>query len=189
MLTRARWRDDTGFTLPELLLSITILGLIIVSIGGSVGIVLHLRGETADRLASSPDYQNTADFFTGDGQSATAVTTGAAAGCGSTTAALVTFTGADYAAGSTVAIPTTRSYVVVTNGTSITLHRRACGSPSDDAVHADIVVARSLKATPVLVSSCDGTTTPFSATAVIVGMRVTEIDGTTFTVCARRRVV
>ena len=188
MLNKRLRRDEAGFTLPELLIAITILGLIIVSIGGSVGIVLRLQGDTANRLASSPDYQNTADYFTGDGQSATAVAAGAPAGCGSTTAALVTFTGADYAAGSTVAIPTTRSYVVVTNGTSIELHRRACGSPSDDAANANIVVARSLQAAPVLVSSCDGTTTSFSASAPIVGMRMTEIDGTTFTVCARRRV-
>jgi prepilin-type N-terminal cleavage/methylation domain-containing protein len=76
-------RDETGFTLLELLIAVTILGIIISALAGGIIAYMRVSGETADRLSETPEIQLTAAHFASDVQGADTVQEGAQV-CGTT---------------------------------------------------------------------------------------------------------
>ena len=66
---RAARRDD-GFTLPELLITTVIMGVIIASIGAAMAVALRTQEQPARKLGPSNDANLLASYFTADVQSA-----------------------------------------------------------------------------------------------------------------------
>lgn len=63
---------DQGFTLPELLITTVIMGIIISAIGAALITALRLYAQPAQKLGPSNDANLIANYFTADVQSATA---------------------------------------------------------------------------------------------------------------------
>ena len=85
-LRRAR-RDDSGFTLPELIVSIVVLAFIMGAIGLTLVVVLKNSNAAADRVTAGGGAQTLSAWFPGDVQSAQAVgggdsRPGTSSGCG-----------------------------------------------------------------------------------------------------------
>lgn len=82
---RAACRDG-GFTLPELLVGLTIVGILSAALLGMIAVVLRNDEATGQRLAESQDVQQVVVYLPGDVQSAGPGTydlaPGAASGCG-----------------------------------------------------------------------------------------------------------
>ena len=133
---RALRRDEAGFTLPELLMAITLLGIIIVPLTGSLFTGLRTADRTASILASSDDRQRLSLYFPPDVVSASAVDTSAGAwGCAGTapagTNSVVQLTWHEFnAAGSTPVTTLVTSFVanyrLAQVGTEWLMTRYAC---------------------------------------------------------------
>ncbi len=78
---RAARRDD-GFTLPELLITTVIMGVIIASIGAAMAVALRTQEQPARKLGPSNDANLLASYFTADVQSASSSDFSAAAPSG-----------------------------------------------------------------------------------------------------------
>jgi prepilin-type N-terminal cleavage/methylation domain-containing protein len=89
-------RDDEGFTLVEILISMSILAILIAAVGGALIISLRTSDVTNDRFAQSHDVQIASAYVANDVQSASAVDANPASGCSGAFSPLVTFT---YSAG------------------------------------------------------------------------------------------
>lgn len=63
-------RDDSGFTLVELVITTTILGVVMSVLGTAFYVFFRTTGETAERLAESPALQIASTYLTRDAQSA-----------------------------------------------------------------------------------------------------------------------
>jgi len=63
-------RSEGGFTLMELLMAVTILGIIISALAGGLIAYMRVSGETADRLGETPQIQVASTYFASDVQSA-----------------------------------------------------------------------------------------------------------------------
>lgn len=163
MLSGRSPRDDAGFTLVELLMSIVILGIIAVPLGEVVLGYLRNADATTARMSESHDAQMAAAYFAQDVQAVgvrdytvvvdaffplkQSVETGVAAGgglypCGGagTPDAVVRLAWDDFPSGA--AAPATQSRVayVVESGTE--LHRLVCKGSATPS--ADVVVAHHL---------------------------------------------
>jgi prepilin-type N-terminal cleavage/methylation domain-containing protein len=66
-------REESGFTLVEILISVTILGILIASVGGALVISLKATDVTKQRLAQSNDVQIASAYLANDVQSASDV--------------------------------------------------------------------------------------------------------------------
>jgi len=149
---------DSGFTLIELVLSMTLLGIVMTAMAAAMLVAFRSDKETSDRLASGVDVQfssaSFADDVAGADTTATkaAVAVGGAAACGAGTA-LVTFASSDIDTNSGIPAtpvanpaPTTGyvSYVVTAAADGAKeLHRRACAAGSP-ATFTDTAIARYL---------------------------------------------
>src|SRR5205823_5391884 len=78
-----RRRHDGGFTLVELLISVTILGILIAAIANAMFVALHATVSANDRLTESNDALVAATYFDDDVQGAQSVSVGTTANCGS----------------------------------------------------------------------------------------------------------
>jgi prepilin-type N-terminal cleavage/methylation domain-containing protein len=67
---RLEVRSEAGFTLPELMLAIAILGVIMVPIAAGILVGLKTIHDTSNRLASSNDAQFVSTYFPADVQGA-----------------------------------------------------------------------------------------------------------------------
>lgn len=192
---RAR-RDDRGVTLTEVLVAITLLGVIIVPMSGAVLGFLRNTNETNQRMSESHDAQIAAAYFAQDAQSVgvhdwavipyvakASVETNVAAGgglypCGptgpaGTPTALVRFAWDD----PTTATGTPRtvrvSYVVRTVGTERQLRRVVCTQTTATTVDSETVLVHNLNTTDPVVTCADATGTVPACATVPVPQTVT----------------
>lgn len=170
-----------GFTLVELLLATTILGIIMAALVSTMFVLLQTKRSTLEQLGVSHDAQNATSYFTNDAQGGAAVALGAPADCGSTATSLVRFRGNDYDAGSTSGVVLTTAWVW--DPAQRQLLRRTCRGGTAAAVS---VMAHDLQSAPSVSSSCDGTA-PASASSPVVSLVLVGTDGGRFVLCARRR--
>jgi prepilin-type N-terminal cleavage/methylation domain-containing protein len=71
----ARSRDESGFTLVELLIAVVVLGVIVAGISAGFSLGLNTLNETSNRLAGSNDAQLLGTYLPPDVTSATEATT------------------------------------------------------------------------------------------------------------------
>jgi prepilin-type N-terminal cleavage/methylation domain-containing protein len=178
---RSGSRDDAGFTLVELLVTIVVLGIIIAPLSAVILTYLKNTDATTARMSESHDAQLATSYFAQDVQSVgvrapyvttgeppfvQSIETGAPAGgglypCGAagTPAAVVRFAWDDFA-DATAASRTQARVAYVVEGSE--LHRIRCvGS----AAPVDIVIAHNLVAPSATVSCANASGTPMSCTA------------------------
>jgi prepilin-type N-terminal cleavage/methylation domain-containing protein len=181
-LARAR-RADSGFTLIELVISVSILGLVMTAITTAMLVALKTNSETESRLTESRDVQFASTWFGDDVASANTVTAGGTALCAvpAGSSVVVQFQNYDITTPPAAAPARTAPYGV-TNPRMVTyaltaageLHRLVCGN----ATAADNVVAHSLAPTAPTVT-VSGT----SATVTLTEKK----SGETFTLRGNRR--
>jgi prepilin-type N-terminal cleavage/methylation domain-containing protein len=117
---------DAGFTLVELLVSITILGVISVPLSMALLTGLRFIGRTDQRFNDSRSALISASYFAGDVAGASTVVLNDATACGSGTA-VVSFDSPSATGGVGAANTTEVSYVVdSSDATSTVLSRRVC---------------------------------------------------------------
>ena len=176
-------RDEDGFTLPELLVAIALLGIVVAALMSAVIVGLKTTTGTTDRLAASTDAQFTSTWFVTDVQAAEAINSGDPCALPSgSSSALVTLKSTTSAG--TVLV----GYAVVpaTSGEGRGLVRYKCVNGVRDAEH---YVARHLDtANPTVVC----TPSPCATTSKRVAITVTALDALdatyTYTLEGQRRV-
>jgi prepilin-type N-terminal cleavage/methylation domain-containing protein len=168
-----RLLNDDGFTLVELTISILIMSVVVVVIGGALIFGLKTFGSTSQRLSESHDLQLAASYFAPDVASAKTVSLTADPSCPVSGSVVVTLQWTDPTAGNEVV-----SYVAQTITGGKQLVRHLCAS----ATTADVIVVHALGSvgSPVCPTSCSGT--PASAS-----VSITEADGYPYTLSASRR--
>ena len=173
-----RLRDERGFTLVELLLSISILGIIMVPLGTGFFVAFRATTGTTETYAQSSDAQFVSIYFPPDVQSANQVTTSTSFCSGyPNRKVLLTSTETD---GTTTTTVRTTLYWVRNNAGSYELVRTVWNGNYCSGTPQTLVVARSLTGTGAAscLSPCpDGK---------LVRFRVTTADYQ-FTVSGRMR--
>jgi prepilin-type N-terminal cleavage/methylation domain-containing protein len=133
--------DDRGFTLAELLMVVSILGIISVSVIGAIMIGFKTYMQANEILNASNDVQNLSMFVTRDAQDATAYSTSTTPLCGTGTQTLgMSWSEVTSATGAAV----TKSVSYVFDVTTGTITRYAC---SAGGVTSTNVVAQWVTAT------------------------------------------
>lgn len=190
MLRRPR---DAGFTLVELLVAVTLLGLVLPAVAGVLFVAIRTAAASKVRLDESGDLVRAATYFGDDVQGAQGVTTGGTPRCGTDGAAVVEFAGQDFTDDSTLTVTTTVvTYAVRTvtdqAGTRRELHRLSCTAPTATPAYplipaGDVTVVRTLSAAAPAVSCVDTGCAAFGR----VDLAVAEAGGLTYTLTGRRR--
>lgn len=160
-----RRRGDAGFTLVELLIAVSILGLLLGGISGVLYVSLRTAAQSETRLSESADSLLATVYFADDVASAQRLSVSEVPRCGTDARAVVEFYGQDFADDSTFAVTTTVvTYVVRTTttaaGTTRELRRLACASAATSPTYpltpvTDVPVVRRLWTNPPTVS-CGG---------------------------------
>jgi prepilin-type N-terminal cleavage/methylation domain-containing protein len=126
-------RREGGFTLVELIVAITILGIIMGAIGAMIITAFRTSTTVSDELNGSRGPKLVARYWTPDVENATEVLPGAG-GCGPAGSAVVTFKSASVTDPGTTepsdpptAPDTTVTWAVVHNGSRTQLRRFVCG--------------------------------------------------------------
>jgi prepilin-type N-terminal cleavage/methylation domain-containing protein len=170
-MAAVRTRSTHGFTLIELVIAVTILGLILVPLTAASTFFITHGQDATGRFADDTSIRSVISLFTTDTQSAETVTAPDPAPCGPSNTALVTMTWTDngtiYRA----------SWSTQTSGTSTTLVRQRCTGTS---LVSTLLVA-DVQSPPTV------TCTPNCANASTVTMTGTAENGAGFTVSATRR--
>jgi prepilin-type N-terminal cleavage/methylation domain-containing protein len=160
-----------GFTLIELVISVTVLALIMGSLTSASVFFLQHGQDASLRFADDTSIRSAISLFTTDTQSAETVTVPDPAPCGSSSSALATLTWTD---GGTIF---RASWSTQTSGTTTTLVRRRC---TGTTLVSTLLVADVLSAPSV-------TCAPSCANASTVTMTGTAASGAGFTIAAKRR--
>jgi prepilin-type N-terminal cleavage/methylation domain-containing protein len=180
-------RDDPGFTLVELLLAITILGIVMAALVAMMFGALTTDAATGARIDATRAEQFAATYFADDVQGAAStggVVVGGTAQCGTETP-VVEFRGTAFDPVTLASRMTAVAYVLrdtTANGQAAKeLHRLACtaatGSSTPLAPGKDITVARGLATTPPAVT--------VSGSAVAITLA--PLQGNAFSLVGTRR--
>ena len=160
-----------GFTLIELVISVTVLGLIMGALTGAATFFVSHGQDATGRFADDTSIRSALSLFTTDAQTAETVTAPDPAPCGSSSSALVTLTWTD---GGTIF---RASWSTQTSGTTTTLVRRRC---TGTTLVSTLLVA-DVQAAPVV--SC----TPNCAAASKITLTGTAASGAGFSIPTTRR--
>ncbi len=164
-------RSAHGFTLIELIISVTVLGLIIGPLAASATFFMSHGQESSQRFSDDSSIRSVISMFTTDAQSAEAVTVPDPSPCGAGGSAIATLTwtndGTIFRA----------SWSSQTSGTTITLVRKRCTGTTlvSTLLVADVVAAPTVTCAP----SC--------ASASTITMNGSAASGAGFSVVAKRR--
>ena len=172
------WRSEEGFTLPELLVAVVILGIIGGALTGSIITGLKVTDGTSERIGESTDAQLASAYFAADVQSASAVLPSLHPTCAlpAGASAIVSFSWEDPAE---PAVPRVATWFTQDVGDQRHLSRKYC----QGATTSVQTVSRSLGAAgPQLACPGGCTGTPKAAT-----LTVTEESGFSFRLSGTRR--
>jgi prepilin-type N-terminal cleavage/methylation domain-containing protein len=189
-----RRAGEGGFTLVELLISVTVLGILMSSVAGVMTVTMKSASTANTRLTESNDLRRAATYFAADVQGAKSVATATTPKCGTgVLKVVVEFLGQDVA-DTTLAITTTVvSYVLLpvtdSDGTRQELRRRLCTATTATPTYpltvpsSDVPVVRRVSTVlPVL------TCLPACSTFTQVNLVVRETSGNlVYTLTGRRR--
>jgi prepilin-type N-terminal cleavage/methylation domain-containing protein len=191
----SRRAGDDGFTLVELLISVTVLGIVMSAVAGVMTVTITSAATANTRLTESNDLRRAATYFAADVQGATSVAVATTPRCGTGAAEVVVeFLGQDFADAGPAITTTVVSYVLrpVTDsdGTRQELHRLTCTAATATPTYpltaptTDVVVVRRVS-TVVPVPSC----VPSSCAGFTqVNLVVRETSGAlVYTLTGRRR--
>lgn len=196
MLSRRRREQpgDAGFTLVEVLVVVTVLGVVLAAVAAISFVAVRTTAAAETRLDESNDLLRASTYFGDDVQGAQTVLVGAAPQCGADDEAVVELVGQDFADDSTLAPITTVVTYVLRGDTGDEegvreLHRLSCRAGAGAAYPltptTDVPVLVRLSAAEPRVSCGAGPCGPAFAQ---VDLTVTEAGGLAFTLTGRRRV-
>jgi len=168
---RSHARSMHGFTLIELVVSVTVLGLIIGPLTAAATFFLSHGQSASQSFSDDTSIRSVLSVFTTDAQSAETVTAPDAAPCGSASSALATLTWTD---DGTIF---KASWSTVTSGSTTTLVRRRCTGTS---LVSTMLVA-DVQATPAV--SC----APTCANPATITLTGTAANGAGFSIVTKRR--
>jgi prepilin-type N-terminal cleavage/methylation domain-containing protein len=147
---------ETGFTLIELIISITILGILMPAIALAMTTATATNRSTDVRLSESRDARELAAYLPDDAAGATSFATGSTPRCGTGSAAVVEFRGQSFDATQSM-VTTVISYVLTSEiaadgRPTRVLHRFSCQSADATPAYplapsSDISLARYLSTT------------------------------------------
>jgi prepilin-type N-terminal cleavage/methylation domain-containing protein len=196
-----RRADDDGFTLVELLISVTIMGIVVSALAGVLLVTLKTATGADVRLTESSDLMRATRYFTGDVLGAKTVTVATTPKCGTDAKAVIEFIGQDIADGATppvtppvtpVVTTTVVSYVQRTvtgpTGTSLELHRLTCKAATATPTYPLIPVTAFAVVRRLSATAPTATCLPACSTFTQVNLIVREKSGgLVYTLTGRRR--
>ncbi len=185
---------QAGFTLVELLVAVTLLGIVMSAVAGVSFVAVGTSATAVTRLDESADLLRAATYVGDDVAGAQSVSVGTKPRCGTDATAVVELVGQDFTDDSTFTTTTTVvTYVVrtVTDPSGTTrrqLHRLSCSAATTTPAYpltpvGDIAVVRSLAAAPPEVSCGHAGCAAFSQ----VDLTVHQASGFGYTLTGRRR--
>lgn len=188
-------RRDDGFTLVELLVSVSILTVLLGAVSGSLYVALRTAASADQRLGESADELTATTYFGDDVHGARSVSVGRTPRCGTDPAAVVEFVGLDFTDdASFIPITTAVSYVLRTvtaagGTTTRELHRLACTAPTTAPTYplvpaTDVTVVRRLSSGAPTVSCGSPGCAAFAQVSVTLRA---ESGNLTYTLTGRRR--
>lgn len=195
MTGRTAPRAEAGFTLLELLVAITLLGIVMVPLATAFVVGGRTFENTRDRLEGSTSSLFTSAYWAGDVQSADSITTSGAP-CAGTGVNVVTFAwAADPGATTTpTSLPvamTKVSYARIDSGDGSQLVRVLCpagGSPATNTVVPRLGSVSPVTCVPSCTFPVQATNEPITVTMTLsTASTPTEPAGVPFTVTGTRR--
>jgi prepilin-type N-terminal cleavage/methylation domain-containing protein len=182
--------NQAGFTVVELLVAVTVMGIVLSTIVGVSFVATHTAADSRVRLDESNDLIRAATYFGDDVQGAQSVAVGTTPRCGGDASAVVEFAGQDFTDDSTFTTTTTVvSYVLRTVADRRELHRLACTAPAAAPTYpltpdSDVPVVRRVSTTVAPTLSCGSAG---CAAFAQVDLVVRESGGLSYTLSGRRR--
>ena len=185
---------EAGFTLVELLVAVSVLGIVLGSVVASSFVAARTAAASKTRLDDSNDLVVAATYFGDDVQGAQGVAVDSEPQCGPDDDAVVEFAGQDFADDSTLAITTTVVTYVLRGGDddaddpTYELHRLSCRADSTGPAFpltpvTDVTVVAGLSGQPAV--TCGGAACGAGFTQV--GLAITTRGGLSVTLTGRRR--
>lgn len=177
-------RREAGFSLVELTITMSILGIMMVVITSAFTVMARTTNQTHERLHQSRGAKFAGIYWNPDVASSELVNP-AGVRCGTTGSALVTFRWVD----DRVAQPQVSTWATVTSGASTSLERYQCASNALSAPARTNMIAPNIAATGTAVS-CDAgaglTACGPDSTPRRVQLTIETTDGRTLTVDGTR---